>query len=64
MSFKDDTFDTVVDTFGLEYYLNPRRALLEMKRVCKKVLIIGFIIPILGWHDTDFNNRQEPLRLP
>ena len=25
----------MVDTFGLEYYLNPRKALQEMKRVCK-----------------------------
>jgi ubiquinone/menaquinone biosynthesis C-methylase UbiE len=24
-----------VDTFGLEYYLNPRQALREIKRVCK-----------------------------
>jgi ubiquinone/menaquinone biosynthesis C-methylase UbiE len=24
LSFKDNQFDTVVDTFGLEYYINPR----------------------------------------
>lgn len=36
MSFPDSTFDTVVDTFGMEYYINPGKALLEMKRVCKK----------------------------
>ena len=36
MSFKDDSFDTIVDTFGLEYYVNPDKALEEMKRVCKK----------------------------
>lgn len=35
MSFKDNTFDTVLDTFGLEYYLNPDKAISEMKRVCK-----------------------------
>ena len=36
MTFKDNVFDTVVDTFGLEYYVNPKKALQEMKRVCKK----------------------------
>ena len=36
IEFPDETFDTVVDTFGLEYYVNPRKAQLEMKRVCKK----------------------------
>jgi ubiquinone/menaquinone biosynthesis C-methylase UbiE len=35
MSFKDDSFDTVVDTFGLEYYLNPEKVLKEMRRVCR-----------------------------
>jgi len=37
MTFKDNTFDTIVDTFGLEYYLNPDEAIKEMIRVCKKV---------------------------
>lgn len=36
LSFADNTFDTVVDTFGLEYYNDPKKALKEMKRVCKK----------------------------
>ena len=36
MTFKDNTFDCIVDTFGLEYYSNPYTALKEMKRVCKK----------------------------
>jgi ubiquinone/menaquinone biosynthesis C-methylase UbiE len=27
MSFKDNVFDSVIDTFGLEYYVNPDRAL-------------------------------------
>jgi ubiquinone/menaquinone biosynthesis C-methylase UbiE len=43
MTFKDNTFDTVVDTFGLEYYLNPEKAIKEMKRVCKKV-VLDFLI--------------------
>lgn len=36
MSFADNSFDTIVDTFGLEYYISPDKALAEMKRVCKK----------------------------
>jgi ubiquinone/menaquinone biosynthesis C-methylase UbiE len=36
LSYADETFDTIVDTFGLEYYRNPRLALMEMQRVCKK----------------------------
>ncbi len=27
MNMKDNTFDTVIDTFGLEYYTNPEKAL-------------------------------------
>jgi ubiquinone/menaquinone biosynthesis C-methylase UbiE len=33
LSFNDNVFDTVVDTFGLECYVNPKKALQEMKRV-------------------------------
>jgi methyltransferase OMS1 len=35
--FTDDSFDTVVDTFGLCSFDNPVKVLLEMQRVCKKV---------------------------
>jgi len=35
MTFKDNVFDTVVDTFALPYYVYPERALKEIKRVCK-----------------------------
>lgn len=44
MSFKDNEFDTVVDTFGLQYYNDPDAALNEMERVCKKVFMSLFII--------------------
>jgi ubiquinone/menaquinone biosynthesis C-methylase UbiE len=27
MNIKDNTFDTVIDTFALEYYANPDKAL-------------------------------------
>lgn len=45
LSFKDDVFDTIVDTFSLEYYVNPEKALKEMKRVCKKD---GLILILTG----------------
>ena len=32
LPFKDDTFDCVLDTFGLEYVLNPHKALSEIRR--------------------------------
>jgi len=35
-TFPDDTFDTVVDTFGLCSYDDPVAVLREMSRVCKK----------------------------
>lgn len=36
MPFSDSSFDTVIDTFGLEYVYEPEKALKEMRRVCKK----------------------------
>ena len=44
MDFKDNSFDTVVDTFGLEFYINPHKALKEIQRVCKpngRILILA-----------------------
>ena len=34
--FKDEQFDYVVDTLGLCTFANPDKALIEMKRVCKR----------------------------
>lgn len=36
LKFEDNSFDTVVDTFGLCSYNDPIKVLHEMKRVCKK----------------------------
>jgi methyltransferase OMS1 len=65
MNFKDNTFDTVVDTFGLEYYLNPAKALQEMKRVCKEnglLLILASGMPeskLLA----KYNTWRQPIML-
>jgi ubiquinone/menaquinone biosynthesis C-methylase UbiE len=36
LSYADGTIYTIVDTLGLEFYRNPRLALIEMQMVCKK----------------------------
>lgn len=36
LEFQNETFDTVIDTFGMQYSHNPIDQYLEMKRVCKK----------------------------
>jgi ubiquinone/menaquinone biosynthesis C-methylase UbiE len=36
LPFNDESFDTVVDTFGLECCYDVEKAYSEMKRLCKK----------------------------
>ena len=43
MTFRDNIFDNIVDTFGLEFNLDPVKGLKEMKRVLKKGGKIYFI---------------------
>ncbi|KRX00572.1 hypothetical protein PPERSA_12791 [Pseudocohnilembus persalinus] len=51
MTFKDDVFDSAVDTFGMEYYVNPEKALSELKRVVKKGGKIMILTTGLGSYD-------------
>jgi methyltransferase OMS1 len=51
LTFADNVFDSVVDTFGLEYYANPSKALSEMKRVCKKDGLIMLMASGMGFYD-------------
>jgi ubiquinone/menaquinone biosynthesis C-methylase UbiE len=52
----------VVDTFGLEYYMNPRKVLEEMKRVCKKdgtILLLN-----MGNPENEFLQKYYRFTLP
>lgn len=40
MPFPDDTFDTVISTHALEHIKDIQKALSELRRICKKKLII------------------------
>ena len=62
LTFKDDTFDTVVDTFGLEYYVNPKKALNEMRRVCKKDGLI--LLLASGLSSNEFLNHFINYKTP
>lgn len=62
LDFPNDSFDTVVDTFGLEYYINPRQALLEMKRVCKKDGLI--LLLNVGEGHSEWYNWYKRMNLP
>ncbi|KAM3144350.1 hypothetical protein pb186bvf_003514 [Paramecium bursaria] len=62
IQFPDNTFDSIVDTFGLEYYLNPEKVLSEMMRVCKKggqILILAS-----GKSDHDYLSLFVELKTP
>ena len=52
LPFGNKQFDTVVDTLGLCTYLNPIKALREMKRVCKDegiILLLEHGVSDRGW---------------
>lgn len=51
LSFKDETFDSVIICFVLEHLHNPKQALNELKRVLKKG---GVMIAIEGDHGSAF----------
>jgi len=63
LDFEDDTFDCVVDTFGLCSYENPVTALKEMWRVCKKdtgeILLLEHGQAKYGWLRSLMANRRD-----
>lgn len=40
MPFEDNSFDTVICTHALEHIKNEKKALKELRRICRKKLII------------------------
>lgn len=48
LPFRDNFFDGVVSTFVLEHTKNPRRVILEMKRVAKKGGLLIILAPNYG----------------
>ncbi|KAI9291789.1 S-adenosyl-L-methionine-dependent methyltransferase, partial [Neoconidiobolus thromboides FSU 785] len=66
--FKENEFDTVIDTFGLCSYKDPIKAIKEMKRVCNKdggkiILLqhgvgkLEFLNKLLNQHAEDHANK-------
>jgi len=58
MTLRSDLFDTVVDTFGLNYTLHPLKCLKEMSRVCKpggKILLLETGISHYQYQNFFFN---------
>lgn len=65
LKFKDSSFDSVVDTFGLNYCYNPRKVLSEMRRVCKDdglILLLVSSVPQGKWWET-FYRLKQPIHL-
>lgn len=50
LQFADQSFDTVVDTFGLCSYADPVKVLQEMSRVCKQNGSILLLEHGRGWY--------------
>ena len=64
LTFNDNSFDTVVDTFGLEYCINPKKVIDEMRRVCKKdglILILASGMPSSPYLQYYYRWRQPLL---
>lgn len=51
MSFKDNVFDSAIDTFGMEYYVNPEKVIKELKRVVKPGGTIAILASGAGHYD-------------
>jgi methyltransferase OMS1 len=62
LDFADNTFDTIVDTFGLCSFENEGKVLAEMKRVCKpggKILLLEHGRSHYQWLNDILDENEE-----
>jgi len=66
LSFDDDTFDLVTNRIALHHYPDPRRAVKEMARVCKRGGIVALVDNVVPPDEqaARYINQFEKLRDP
>ena len=66
LSFDDDTFDLVTNRIALHHYPDPRRAVKEMARVCKRGGIVALVDNVVPPDEqaSRYINQFENLRDP
>ncbi len=64
LPFPDESFDIVSCRFAFHHFPSPRQALAEMKRVCRKRIIIVDGVSSEDLDKSLFHNRIEKLRDP
>ena len=66
LPFEDNTFDLVTNRIALHHYLNARKAIAEMARVCKRggiVALVDNVVPpdrLTAFYINDFEKLRDP----
>jgi ubiquinone/menaquinone biosynthesis C-methylase UbiE len=64
LPFPDDSFDIVSCRFAFHHFPDPRKALLEMKRVCRDTLVLVDGVSSEDMDKSIFHNSIEKMRDP